>query len=194
MAGEEVEEIEVEQTNCGSLSQASVNLPQLNVFHTDDFEITINFNKIHCFIQFFPHTHTRTQVDTDAHTHMKNGKKICWNYRKGRCRFGSNCTYAHDSDLHLNKKLNEMDKDGNGGAAATAAVVLPASGIPMSQTTTLTTASTNAPNANATGVGTAAAATAGKLKTKTSNKKRPGLGDSIVPSKKVIKAYNALKK
>lgn len=28
-----------------------------------------------------------------------NGRKICWNYRKGRCRFGSNCIYAHDSEL-----------------------------------------------------------------------------------------------
>ena len=28
-----------------------------------------------------------------------NGKKICWNYRKGRCRFGSNCIYAHDELL-----------------------------------------------------------------------------------------------
>ncbi|XP_046427813.1 uncharacterized protein [Neodiprion pinetum] len=33
-------------------------------------------------------------------TKMINGKKICWNYRKGRCRFGHNCTFAHDSDLH----------------------------------------------------------------------------------------------
>ena len=29
-----------------------------------------------------------------------NGKQICWNYRKGRCRFGHNCKFAHDSDLH----------------------------------------------------------------------------------------------
>lgn len=28
-----------------------------------------------------------------------NGRKICWNYRKGRCRFGSNCVFAHDSEL-----------------------------------------------------------------------------------------------
>ncbi|MCL4130541.1 UNVERIFIED_CONTAM: hypothetical protein GTU68_034722, partial [Idotea baltica] len=28
-----------------------------------------------------------------------NGKKICWNYRKGRCKFGHKCKYAHDSDL-----------------------------------------------------------------------------------------------
>lgn len=28
-----------------------------------------------------------------------NGRKICWNYRKGRCRFGANCVFAHDSEL-----------------------------------------------------------------------------------------------
>uniref|UniRef100_G3MSA1 C3H1-type domain-containing protein n=1 Tax=Amblyomma maculatum TaxID=34609 RepID=G3MSA1_AMBMU len=28
-----------------------------------------------------------------------NGKQICWNYRKGRCRFGHNCKYVHDSDV-----------------------------------------------------------------------------------------------
>lgn len=120
---------------------------------------------------------------------MKNGKKICWNYRKGRCRFGSNCTYAHDSDLHVNDKINDMDKDGS---------AIPATGIGMSQTT-----STIAPNAAANvtaaggvGGGGGAAITIGKLKSKTTsnNKKRPGLGDSIIPSKKVIKAYNALKK
>uniref|UniRef100_A0A336M7G5 CSON013263 protein n=1 Tax=Culicoides sonorensis TaxID=179676 RepID=A0A336M7G5_CULSO len=38
-------------------------------------------------------------VNTDSNTKMKNGKKICWSYRKGRCRFGSACTYAHDSDV-----------------------------------------------------------------------------------------------
>jgi hypothetical protein len=35
-----------------------------------------------------------------------NGRKICWNYRKGRCRFGSNCVFAHDSEL-LQKKQNQ---------------------------------------------------------------------------------------
>lgn len=32
-----------------------------------------------------------------------NGKKICWNYRKGRCRFGHNCKFAHDSDIEIPK-------------------------------------------------------------------------------------------
>jgi hypothetical protein len=41
------------------------------------------------------------QVDKDDNVQIKNGKKICWNYRKGRCRFGINCTFAHDSDLNV---------------------------------------------------------------------------------------------
>ncbi len=32
-----------------------------------------------------------------------DGKKICWNFRKGRCRFGHKCTFAHDSDIGLKK-------------------------------------------------------------------------------------------
>ncbi|XP_055316419.1 putative mediator of RNA polymerase II transcription subunit 26 [Sitodiplosis mosellana] len=98
-------------------------------------------------------------VETDAHTHMKNGKKICWNYRKGRCRFGSNCTYAHDSDLHVAESTITTDKD---------AYTQPAISVPKVVTGTTTS--------------------------KANNKKRPGLGDSIIPSKKVIKAYNTLKK
>ncbi|KAI9564807.1 hypothetical protein GHT06_008548 [Daphnia sinensis] len=37
-----------------------------------------------------------------------NGRKICWNYRKGRCRFGSDCVFAHDSEL-LQKKQKQVD-------------------------------------------------------------------------------------
>ena len=28
-----------------------------------------------------------------------NGKRICWNYRKGKCKFGHKCKFAHDSDI-----------------------------------------------------------------------------------------------
>lgn len=38
-------------------------------------------------------------VDSENHILQKNGRKICWNNRKGRCRFGNKCKYAHDSDL-----------------------------------------------------------------------------------------------
>lgn len=40
-------------------------------------------------------------VSNDDHLKLKNGRKICWNFRKGRCRFGTSCQYAHDSDLSV---------------------------------------------------------------------------------------------
>lgn len=92
---------------------------------------------------------------------MKNGKKICWNYRKGRCRFGSNCTYAHDSDLHVESIGNDKEIS----TQKTTPIILPK-----------------------------VATTTGSFASKINNKKRLGLGDSIIPSKKVIKAYNSLKK
>lgn len=93
---------------------------------------------------------------------MKNGRKICWNYRKGRCRFGSNCTYAHDSDLHTGD-TNAMHQTAE-----------------QTQSTPTPNTSNFQMNPN-------------KSNT-SSRRKRPGLGDSIVPSKKVIKSYNALNK
>uniref|UniRef100_A0A8D8Q405 C3H1-type domain-containing protein n=1 Tax=Cacopsylla melanoneura TaxID=428564 RepID=A0A8D8Q405_9HEMI len=38
-----------------------------------------------------------------------NGKKLCWMYKKGRCRFGSNCKYAHDSELYNQDKPKSED-------------------------------------------------------------------------------------
>lgn len=57
------------------------------------------------------------QVDSEEHTKVKNGKKICWNFRKGRCRFGSNCTYAHDSDLHKPDDAVQQSACGTGSNA-----------------------------------------------------------------------------
>ncbi|XP_023174820.2 uncharacterized protein LOC111602109 [Drosophila hydei] len=63
-------------------------------------------------------------VNNDAHLQLKNGRKICWNYRKGRCRFGTSCQYAHDSDLSVEAasggepKTETAAPTGNKGAAA----------------------------------------------------------------------------
>lgn len=46
-------------------------------------------------------------VNTDEQITVKNGKKICWNYRKGRCRFGSKCTFAHDSDVEQSTTIKQ---------------------------------------------------------------------------------------
>ncbi|XP_050429025.1 uncharacterized protein LOC126838559 [Adelges cooleyi] len=36
-----------------------------------------------------------------------NGKNICWMNKKGRCRFGNKCKYAHDSELVNNLNVVE---------------------------------------------------------------------------------------
>ncbi|EGI67365.1 hypothetical protein G5I_04008 [Acromyrmex echinatior] len=81
-------------------------------------------------------------------TKMINGRKICWNYRKGRCRFGHNCTFAHDSDLHRS-------------AAELEALRTPQETLENNQT------------ANR------------------KRKKRPGLCQLLLPSKKVYKQFKA---
>lgn len=47
----------------------------------------------------------------------KNGKNICWMNRKGRCRFGNKCKFAHDSelfnDINTSNVINEPKVDKN---------------------------------------------------------------------------------
>ena len=49
---------------------------------------------------------------TDTHVNKfereKDGKKICWNYRKGRCYKGHNCPLYHDGDI-ANAPKTSMD-------------------------------------------------------------------------------------
>lgn len=91
---------------------------------------------------------------------MKNGKKICWNYRKGRCRFGSACNYAHDSDI-VAPTTPQFPSE-----STTSVVVENIEEQPMQ----------TMPEAK-----------------KTVRKKRPGLSNTLVPNKRVIKMYSSLK-
>uniref|UniRef100_A0A8W7P3U1 C3H1-type domain-containing protein n=1 Tax=Anopheles coluzzii TaxID=1518534 RepID=A0A8W7P3U1_ANOCL len=47
-------------------------------------------------------------VDPEANA-AEQKRKVCWSYKKGRCRFGSKCNFAHDSDLILRKEQAEDD-------------------------------------------------------------------------------------
>jgi len=38
-----------------------------------------------------------------------NGKNICWMNKKGRCRFGNKCKFAHDSELFNDPKVINQD-------------------------------------------------------------------------------------
>lgn len=98
-------------------------------------------------------------------TKMINGKKICWNYRKGKCRFGHKCTFAHDSDLHRSKA--ELDA------------------LNAPQETLICQAQhTNGPPHEEVEVDQENNQT-------TLKRKRPGLSQTLVPGKKVLKMYRA---
>ncbi|XP_069701827.1 uncharacterized protein [Periplaneta americana] len=96
---------------------------------------------------------------------MINGKKICWNFRKGRCRFGHNCKFAHDSDLHRSE--TELQESGN----QTEQVPLQS----QNQVVPITEEQTEVDGEN----------TPSKL----IRKKRPGLTQGLIPGKKVMKMY-----
>ncbi|XP_046390164.1 uncharacterized protein LOC124158842 [Ischnura elegans] len=108
---------------------------------------------------------------TKGETTMINGKRICWNYRKGRCRFGHNCKFAHDSDLHItnqqgNDHLSEpgMHVQSNGSLNA---MVAP---VDVELDIGFNAESDENPSL--------------------SRKKRPGLSEKLVPGRKVMKIYN----
>lgn len=50
-------------------------------------------------------------VPSKHHLTKFNGKKICWMNRKGRCRFGNKCKFAHDSELFCSNIINEEKKN-----------------------------------------------------------------------------------
>ena len=144
------------------------------------------------------HTH---QVDSDDHVQMKNGKKICWNYRKGRCRFGSNCTYAHDSDLHTTESpvaAQEVPAKGNAKTMNKVISLRHLRHWNSSQSTLFkamydaSTISRPQQGNQIRGSNSNAAILSNTSQAKT-NKKRPGLSNTLVPSKKVMKNYSKLR-
>lgn len=94
---------------------------------------------------------------------MINGKKICWNFRKGRCRFGHNCKFAHDSDLHQSGA--ELQDSGNQNEQ-----------VPLhNQIVPTVDEETEGDNEN--------------NSKQITRKKRPGLTPGLIPGKKVMKLY-----
>ena len=40
-----------------------------------------------------------------------DGKKVCWMYRKGRCRQGAKCKFGHDNDVKTDRVVPENKYD-----------------------------------------------------------------------------------
>ncbi|XP_023704423.1 uncharacterized protein LOC111862879 [Cryptotermes secundus] len=95
---------------------------------------------------------------------MINGKRICWNFRKGRCRFGHNCKFAHDSDLHQSE-TELRDSANQNEQVPLLNQILP---VPEEETEAEKESTSS---------------------TQIIRKKRPGLTSGLVPGKKVMKLY-----
>nr|XP_053641354.1 uncharacterized protein LOC128694994 [Cherax quadricarinatus] len=93
-----------------------------------------------------------------------NGKKICWNYRKGRCKFGHNCKFAHDSDISQPYDSRETQNSITNSSAASVSFGELGTQVLVAEPTVDEVT----------------------LKKK---KKRPGLSDKIIPGKKVQKLH-----
>uniref|UniRef100_D3TQJ4 Radiation-resistant n=1 Tax=Glossina morsitans morsitans TaxID=37546 RepID=D3TQJ4_GLOMM len=106
-------------------------------------------------------------VESEDHITQKNGRKICWNNRRGRCRFGSKCKYAHESDLIVDESERRKPASSSPKNAVNA-ISKPACSIIMPE------------ESNECG---------GKSKTR----KRPGLSDSTESCKRIMKNYTYIK-
>lgn len=110
------------------------------------------------------------------------GKKMCIAYRKdGRCRFGSRCKYAHDSDLQSTAALACMgtaEEDGTEAGSDTTGLTQaapPPPQTPDSQTTTSFLRRGQEEDGT---------------EEERARKKRPGLSNTLIPPKKALKQFN----
>ena len=112
-----------------------------------------------------------------------DGKKVCWNFRKGRCRFGHKCTFAHDSDIGLKKP----DPAASGPDIASKSTVDdPAAGSNSKHKQQ--TPPQHVPRQVPTEEYDESSVISGEGFSK--KKKRPGLSQDLTPSKKAMKFHN----
>jgi len=127
-----------------------------------------------------------------------NGKKACSLYRKGRCRFGAKCKFAHDNDIS-SKITDELytpkyDAESQVSSDKARTETRPALALVASA------GGPSNPNLEPLGQrcggnadGEPALPTEYDMQSSqivSGKKKRPGLGDSLQPSKKAMKFHN----
>ena len=119
--------------------------------------------------------HVGVTVKPESGT-MFNGKKVCYNFRKGRCRHGHKCKFAHDNDVSsaVTENLYSAKYDEDAQISNDKAESRTLAPVPMVGSQDVTEDG---------GGGSEATISSGK-------KKRPGLSDGLVPSKKAMKFHN----
>jgi len=112
---------------------------------------------------------------------MFNGKKVCYTFRKGRCRHGHKCKFAHDNDVSsaVSENLYSAKYDEEAQISSDKATSRTLAPVPMVGSQDVAEDPRGGPEADMSG----ATISSGK-------KKRPGLSDGLVPSKKAMKFHN----
>jgi len=107
---------------------------------------------------------------------MIDGKKVCWMFRKGRCRHGHKCSFAHDNDIasSLVEKMYtpKYDSESQLSGGKSAGSVAPLSVAPREPAWRQMAAKEQA-----------------EEEEMRARKKRPGLSQGLVPSKKAMKFH-----
>lgn len=103
-----------------------------------------------------------------------DGKKVCWMFRKGRCRFGSKCTFAHDSDVKQRSSVSQQLTDTSGSGATDSEKFRQISAVNVS---TPKFDYDEEDNSDAV------------IECNKRTKKRPGLSNGLVPGKKAMKFH-----
>lgn len=119
--------------------------------------------------------HVGVTVKPESGT-MFNGKKVCYNFRKGRCRHGHKCKFAHDNDVSsaVSENLYSVKYDEAAQISSDkAAVPRTLAPVPMFGSEGVTEDASGESGPSLSG-----------------RKKRPGLSDGLVPSKKAMKFHN----
>ena len=124
-----------------------------------------------------------------------DGKKVCWNFWKGHCRFGSKCIFAHDSDVKqrsFHQTESNRESSGQSMAAPRHSFNTPLFKIPLPGSRKDT--SSEIPEDYDEDKHDFDSSDA-VIECNKKSKKRPGLSSGLVPSKKAMKfhdkVYNA---
>ncbi|XP_076821027.1 uncharacterized protein LOC143466256 isoform X1 [Clavelina lepadiformis] len=96
-------------------------------------------------------------VENKQNLSQVNGKQVCWMFRRGKCRFGKNCNMFHDSDLRSNF-IDEKKISTEKNTAEGVETISDQLNIKFSESQNIK-----------------------------SKKKRPGLTNSLIPSKRALK-------
>lgn len=148
--------------------------------------------------------HVQMTSKQEDQTTKIGSKKICWMFRKGRCRFGHKCTFAHDSDVASSLAAAEERGSVNTNEAQninySTGLLSDKDKDPMKPTTAkLHGESTQLKKFDDKQMNQMFEARQAEIEASeassaviSNNKRnmRPGLGDDIVPGKKARKFYN----